>query len=387
MTLSVVIPTYGREEVLCDTIRYLLALAAPADEIVVVDQTADHGLGTQDFLTQQSAAGAIRWLRHAPPGTVGAMNRGLLEARGELVLFLDDDIIPGAELVAAQRRAHAEHAEAWAVVGQVLQPEEWETAGTAKHAKGREGAGEPTEHTCPQCLRDEPKPKRCRRAEDTEVAAGRWTADGELTAKDAKGRETRQSGCPTGSAGLGKPSSTSPSIRVDSCDSRSGSLTGDLGFRFNGATPAWVTNVMAGNLCVKRERALAVGGFDANFTPPVAYRFETEFAKRVIAAGGRIWFEPTASIRHLRAARGGTRSQGSHLTSASPVHGVGDYYYALRCGRGWERVWYVARRPFREVRTRFHLRHPWYIPVKLIGEARAMLLALRLWRRGPKLLR
>jgi GT2 family glycosyltransferase len=187
-------------------------------------------------------------------------------------------------------------------------------------------------------------------------------------------------------------------IRVDSCDSGAirpcspcapwaVSLTRDLRFAFNGHEPAWVTNVMAGNLCVKRERALAVGGFDANFTPPVAYRFETEFAKRLVAAGGRIRFEPAASIRHLRASRGGTRSQGSHLNSASPVHGVGDYYFALRCGRGWERAWYMARRPFREVRTRFHLRHPWYIPVKLIGEMRALLLALRLWRQGPRLLR
>lgn len=175
-------------------------------------------------------------------------------------------------------------------------------------------------------------------------------------------------------------------VGVRSRASWAGSLRADLDFRFSGGNPDWVTNVMAGNLSVKRERALDVGAFDGNFIPPVAYRFETEFAKRLVAAGGRIRFEPAASIRHLRAARGGTRSHGSHLSSASPVHGVGDYYYALRCGRGWERLRYMARRPFREVRTRFHLRHPWYIPVKLVGELRALLLALRLYRQGPRLL-
>ena len=46
----------------------------------------------------------------------------------------------------------------------------------------------------------------------------------------------------------------------------------------------------------------------------------------------------------------------------------------------------MACRPFREVRTRFHLRHPWFVPVKLLGEMRALLLALRLWRQGPRLL-
>lgn len=158
-------------------------------------------------------------------------------------------------------------------------------------------------------------------------------------------------------------------------------------FSFFSSKAQWIGNVMAGNLSVKRYRALQVGGFDENFIPPVAYRFETEFAHRLLAAGGRIWFEPRASLRHLRAASGGTRSLGSHLTSVSPVHGIGDYYYALRCGHGGERWCYMVCRLFREVRTRFHLRHPWYIPVKLIGELHALILALRLYRRGPKLLR
>jgi len=163
-------------------------------------------------------------------------------------------------------------------------------------------------------------------------------------------------------------------------------LTAFETFSFFSRQAQWIGNVMAGNLSVKRVSALEVGGFDENFIPPVAYRFETEFAHRLLAAGGRIWFEPRASLRHLRAVSGGTRSLGSHLTSASPLHGVGDYYYALRCGRGWERLVYMVRRPFREVRTRFHLGHPWWIPVKFIGELRALALALRLFRKGPKLL-
>jgi GT2 family glycosyltransferase len=143
---------------------------------------------------------------------------------------------------------------------------------------------------------------------------------------------------------------------------------------------------MAGNLSVKREFALQVGGFDENFIPPVSFRFETEFARRLVAAGGRIRFAPAASIRHLRAGQGGTRSQGTHLTSASPLHGAGDYYYALRCGKGMERVGYILQRPFREVRTKFHLTHPWFIPVKFIGEMRAMILAFQLYKTGPQIL-
>jgi glycosyltransferase involved in cell wall biosynthesis len=131
---------------------------------------------------------------------------------------------------------------------------------------------------------------------------------------------------------------------------------------------------------------LAVGGFDENFIPPVSFRFETEFARRLATGGGKIRFEPQAAIRHLRAGSGGTRARGGHMASASPLHGVGDTYYALRCGRGWDRLWHILKRPFREVHTKFHLRHPWWIPVKFIGELRAIRLAVQLNQSGPKLL-
>ena len=95
-------------------------------------------------------------------------------------------------------------------------------------------------------------------------------------------------------------------------------------------------------------------------------------------------YEPRARIHHLRADRGGTRSGGNHLTSASPAHGVGDYYFALRHGRALRLFTYVVRRPVRAVCTRFHMRHPWWIPVKTVGEVRGLALALRLVLRGPR---
>ena len=169
------------------------------------------------------------------------------------------------------------------------------------------------------------------------------------------------------------------SRNVAAKESRTG-LRADLEFPFFRSEADWVSNVMAGNLSVKRDYALKIGGFDENFIG-VAYRFETEFARRLIAGGGKIRFCPEASINHLRAERGGTRSTGSHLTSADPKYGVGDYYFALLSGASFpEKADYIGRRPFREVTTRFHLRNPWYIPLKLLGECRAFVWALSLWR-------
>jgi hypothetical protein len=46
----------------------------------------------------------------------------------------------------------------------------------------------------------------------------------------------------------------------------------------------------------------------------------------------------------------------------------------------------ILLRPLRAVRTRHHLRRPWWIPLTLIAELRGLLLALRLHRGGAKLL-
>ena len=57
------------------------------------------------------------------------------------------------------------------------------------------------------------------------------------------------------------------------------SLNADLEFMFNSAESASIQNCMAGNLCVDRESAIAVGGFDENFSG-VAYRSESVYCKR-----------------------------------------------------------------------------------------------------------
>lgn len=285
VAVTVVIPTYLREQVLLETVQVVLSQVPLPLEILIVDQSPGHETSVTQQLKAWHDEGCIRWIRLAEPSIPKSMNHGLKLASQPVVLFLDDDLTAASTLVDWHWRTHQQFPEAVAVVGQVLQP------------------GEVSRH----------------------VAA----------------KEPR-----TG-------------------------LRADLEFPFFRAEPDWVSNVMAGNLSVKRDYALQVGGFDENFIG-VAYRFETEFARRLIGGGGRIRFCPEASINHLRAERGGTRSTGSHLTSADPKYGMGDYYFAFLHGSASEAWGYSFQRVFREVRTRFHLRHPWWIPVKLVGELRAL---------------
>jgi GT2 family glycosyltransferase len=149
----------------------------------------------------------------------------------------------------------------------------------------------------------------------------------------------------------------------------------DLELHFNHDAPLEVRNVIAMNLSVRREKALEIGGFDENFVF-VAYRFESDFALRL---KGRIRFEPKASVRHLRLATGGTRAYGDHRTSAHPAHSVGDYYFAMRHAPAFRR--YVLDRLRRNVITRYHAKHPWTIPAKLIGELRGLMMARGMFKR------
>lgn len=155
-------------------------------------------------------------------------------------------------------------------------------------------------------------------------------------------------------------------------------------FRFNSAAPARIDEFMGGNFSVRRDAALALGGFDENFVG-AAYRFEAEFAHRYVATHGAIRYEPEAVIDHLAVASGGTRAHGHHLQTLRPNHSVGAYYYWLRTRRsGWLRQMLV--RPFRAVRTRHHMRRPWWIPLTLLAELRGFILAMRLSSSGPRLI-
>jgi GT2 family glycosyltransferase len=118
--LTIAIPTYRREQVLIDTIECLLRLDPRAAEILVLDQTVDHQQPIEALLRQWDREGKIRWLRLREPSIPGAMNHGLLEARQDVVLFLDDDIVPYPDLVGAHAKAHRAHSRL--VAGRVLQP-------------------------------------------------------------------------------------------------------------------------------------------------------------------------------------------------------------------------------------------------------------------------
>lgn len=108
--VSVVIPTHNRSGMLLralDALAEQSFAAAEMEVVVVADGCTDE---TLDRL--QSYIAPYRLVSKAQPasGAAEARNSGAAAACGELLVFLDDDVVPTSGFVAAHVAAHAKHA-------------------------------------------------------------------------------------------------------------------------------------------------------------------------------------------------------------------------------------------------------------------------------------
>lgn len=87
--ISVVIPTYNRADLILEAVESVLAQTYPVLETIVVDD------GSTDDTRQRLATwvkqGKLRYIHQAKVGVSAARNRGVQEAKGELIAFLDSD--------------------------------------------------------------------------------------------------------------------------------------------------------------------------------------------------------------------------------------------------------------------------------------------------------
>ena len=91
-SISVIIPTYRREDPLKDTLDDLLKQDYPDFEVLVIDQTATHSPAIQSYLENLANQHKISWYRLDWASLPGARNYGVRRAQGDIVLFIDDDV-------------------------------------------------------------------------------------------------------------------------------------------------------------------------------------------------------------------------------------------------------------------------------------------------------
>jgi len=121
LALSIVIPTYGRDQVLINTVLSLLSLQCAAAEIIVVDQSIQHDAITTQQLNEWDQQNKIKLIKLNQPSIPHAMNTGLLQASNSIVLFLDDDIKAHEGLVETHFNTQMEHSNQ-ITAGKVIQP-------------------------------------------------------------------------------------------------------------------------------------------------------------------------------------------------------------------------------------------------------------------------
>ncbi len=131
---SVVIPTYNRLESLLK-VMYGLATqscsSALFEAVVVSDGSTD---GTVARLQSATFPFRVIVLEQANAGPAAARNLGVAKAKGSLIIFLDDDVVPAADFILEHARSHHDRTDT-VVIGPMLPAPDptspwvdWETA-------------------------------------------------------------------------------------------------------------------------------------------------------------------------------------------------------------------------------------------------------------------
>jgi len=125
--LSVVIPTYNRQDLLRKALEGYSKQSARQEilEILVVDDGSTDATRSLVARYREESALPVRYLRQESKGAGAARNHGVREARGAIVLFGDDDIVPAPNLVGEHLAWHDKYPDpAVAVLGQVILAQE-----------------------------------------------------------------------------------------------------------------------------------------------------------------------------------------------------------------------------------------------------------------------
>ena len=117
--ISVVIPAYGRQELLDQCLERLAGQTLSEDqyEVIVVDD------GSPKPLTVQAP---VRLLQQENRGPAAARNHGVRHASGETVVFIGDDILVGPDFLELHRQFHTPPSSPWqGMLGRVDWPAEF----------------------------------------------------------------------------------------------------------------------------------------------------------------------------------------------------------------------------------------------------------------------
>lgn len=120
MKISVVIPTYNRNEKLKAAIESVLEQSISANEIIVVDNGTD--FKTKNIVSQYSKKNdkpVVKYIKNPLNSLTVAKNIGGKCAQGDIILFLDDDDRFDSDYIKEIMKIYYEHPDAFIVQGNI----------------------------------------------------------------------------------------------------------------------------------------------------------------------------------------------------------------------------------------------------------------------------
>lgn len=120
MKVSVVIPTFNSKERLELTLKSLEQQTFPREDFEVVVVNDGSGDGTKEFLDHLSAGLNLKVIHQENRGQARARNAGIRVAKGDIIVFVDDDVFCVSDLVARHYERHASSNVPLAVIGKIM---------------------------------------------------------------------------------------------------------------------------------------------------------------------------------------------------------------------------------------------------------------------------
>lgn len=120
MKLSIVLPTYNRLDQLQQVLAGLEAQTFPLDQFEVVVVSDGSPDDTDAYLREVKTPLQLNPVFQKNQGVAVARNRGIREARADLILFIDDDVVPTPTLIEQHLNTHT--ADNIVVLGPMLSP-------------------------------------------------------------------------------------------------------------------------------------------------------------------------------------------------------------------------------------------------------------------------
>ncbi len=102
-TLSVITVTKNRAPLLAKALESLVGQCKKGDEVIVVDASTDN---TPEIVAGYKKRLPLRYIRYFTPGYPAFYNKAARVARGDILVFFDDDCVASRSFLANIRRAH-----------------------------------------------------------------------------------------------------------------------------------------------------------------------------------------------------------------------------------------------------------------------------------------